>query len=376
MEPKPQPRSSANVMGSGMGKVIRDEIRALTAYPASAVPPDAIKLDAMENPFTLPDAARAELGRRLAAVPVNRYPDDHASLRAALKLFSGFAPGVELLLGNGSDEIIQMLALCCAKRGAVMMAPAPSFVMYQYAARIAAMDFVAVDLTEQFALDESAWARANERWQPALTFLALPNNPTANLFDAAVLGRIIDAAPGLVVLDEAYWPFAERTHESWLTEPRWAHKLLLLRTLSKFGLAGARIGYLAGHAELIAEINKVRAPYNISRLDAECALFALEHAYLFTKQANRLLAERQWLLRSLAALPGVSVFPSQANMILFRLPRAREIVEALRARSILVKDVSHTHPLLANCLRVTVGAPEENHRFLAALAAMLAPQPH
>jgi len=222
-------------------------------------------------------------------------------------------------------------------------------------------------------------ADAIRREQPALVYLAYPNNPTANLWDDAVIRRLIAqvrAYGGLVVMDEAYQPFASCT---WLDEirrdPQANSHVLLLRTLSKFGLAGVRLGYLLAPQALVHEIDKARPPYNISVLNAECALFALEHAPVFARQAAVIRAERDALLAKLADLPGVQVFPSQANMLLVRLSgppgRAAAVFEGLKVRQVLVKNVSTMHALLANCLRLTVGTPDQNVQLLDALRAAL-----
>jgi histidinol-phosphate aminotransferase len=173
-----------------------------------------------------------------------------------------------------------------------------------------------------------------------------------------------------VVIDEAYQPFSSRTWMPRLADPANAH-VLVMRTLSKFGLAGVRMGYLCGHADLIAEINKVRPPYNISVLNATATLFALEHAAEFERQATMLRQERGRLIAALQALPGVQPFPSEANMVLVRVPDSARAFAGMKARGVLVKNIAGMHPLLANCLRLTVGTPEENTAMLRALEASL-----
>jgi histidinol-phosphate aminotransferase len=281
--------------------------------------------------------------------------------------------GCRLMLGNGSDELISLLAMACDVPGATIVAPLPGFVMYEMSARLQGLAFVGVPLTPRFELDEAAMLAAIERHRPAITYLAYPNNPTANLFDEAAVRRIVAAVgaqDGFVVFDEAYQPFSSRT---WMPRLAEHEHVLVMRTLSKFGLAGVRIGYLAGAARLIGEIDKVRPPYNISALNAEATLFALEHADVFAAQAATLRAERARLLAAFAALPGVEPFPSQANMNLLRDADDRGVFEALKRRGVLVKNVAGLHPLLAGCLRITVGTPEENTRLLQALEASLAP---
>lgn len=364
---------------------IRPDVQGMHAYAVQ----DArglIKLDAMENPYGLPPELQAALGQRLGALALNRYPGDrNALLQQALAAHAGMPPGHALMLGNGSDELIGLLAMACDLPGATIVAPAPGFVMYAMSAQLQGLRYVGVPLTADFALDEAAMRAAIEQEKPAILYLAYPNNPTANLWDAPVIQRLIDAQGaqgGLVVIDEAYQPFASR---SWLDEIRRAPErhghVLLMRTLSKFGLAGVRLGYLMGPAPLIAQIDKVRPPYNISVLNCECALFALAYTEVFAQQAAAIRAERDKLVAQLAALPGVKVWPSDANMVLLRVPDtaqaegegdpADRVFAGMKQRGVLVKNVSRMHPLLACCLRLTVGTPDENARMLEALRQSL-----
>ncbi len=350
---------------------IRQDVQSMHAY---AVQPSTglVKLDAMENPFELPEALREQLGQRLARVPLNRYPGARTDeLRGALAAFAELPAGCGLMLGNGSDELIDMLSVACMRPGAAILAPLPSFVMYELSARLRGLAFHGVPLRPDFELDEAAMLAAIERERPALTYLAYPNNPTANLWDDGVIARIVEAIGrqhGLVVIDEAYQPFSSRT---WMPRLAEHEHVLVMRTLSKFGLAGVRLGYLCGAAALIDEIDKVRPPYNVSRLNAEAALFALENAYAFAQQAAVLRDERARLQSAFAAMGGVTAFPSEANMILVRVPDAQRAFDGLKARGLLVKQVAGLHPLLARCLRITVGTPEQNTRLIAALKESL-----
>jgi histidinol-phosphate aminotransferase len=352
-------------------KTIRQDIQSMHAY-AIQNSAGLVKLDAMENPFRLPEHLQRELGERLGRVAINRYPvgcvaDVIAALSAHVKL----PPGGRLMLGNGSDELISLLALACDVPGAAVLAPLPGFVMYEMSAKLQGLKFIGVPLSAEFELDEAAMLAAVETHRPAITYLAYPNNPTANLFDEGAVERIVAAVgrqDGLVVIDEAYQPFSSRT---WMDKVERHDHVLVMRTLSKFGLAGVRLGYLVGAAALIDEIDKVRPPYNISALNAEAALFAIEHADAYAAQAEVLRAERAKLLRVLTAMAGVKPFPSEANMILVRVPDSKRAFEGMRARGVLVKNIEGLHPLLANCLRLTVGTPDENLLMIDALKASL-----
>ena len=328
-----------------------------------------LKLDAMENPHRLPADLQAELGKRLGALELNRYPGERNNdLRRALASYARMPEGFDIMLGNGSDELISLVAMGCDVPGASILAPLPGFVMYGMSAQLQGLKFIPVDLTPDFELDEAAMLAAIDRHQPSIVYLAYPNNPTANLWDEKVVEKIVNAAPGLVVMDEAYQPFSSRSYIDHIA--RHEH-VLLMRTMSKFGLAGVRLGYMIGPQALIAEIDKVRPPYNISVLNCEAALFALEHEQVFAQQAAQLRRERQGLMQKLAAMPGVKTWPSDANMILVRVPDAQKAFEGMKSRGVLVKNVSKMHPLLANCLRLTVGTADENTQMLAALKASL-----
>jgi len=357
-----------STLSDRMSRFLRADVQGMHGY---AVQPSAgfVKVDTMENPFRLPDALRQALGERLAEVALNRYPAERGDvLRAELAKHANMPADCDIMLGNGSDELISLLTLAADVPGNVVMAPLPGFVMYEMSAKLQGLKFVGVPLTPGFELDAPAMLAAVRERRPALLYLAYPNNPTANLWNDDVIDALIEAAPGLVVIDEAYQPFASRDS---LARLRRHEHVLLMRTMSKFGLAGVRIGYLMGRKPLIAELDKLRPPFNVSVLNCEAALFALEHADEYARQAATIRAERDKLLRELQALPGVKPFPSEANMILARVPDAKRVFEGMRARGVLVKNVSGLHPLLANCIRITIGTPEENPQTLAALYGAL-----
>jgi len=349
--------------------LVRDEIRALTAYhvaPAQGM----VKLDAMENPYLLPPEIAETLARRLAQVPVNRYPDPTgAGLKARLREAMGIAPGLEVLLGNGSDEILQIVTLALAKPGAVVLAVEPSFVVYRMAAIAAGMRYVGVPLAADFTLNEAALMAAIERERPALTWIAYPNNPTGNLFPRAAILRIVAASPGLVAVDEAYYAFSGGA--SMLPEVGKHPNLIVVRTVSKLGLAGLRLGFAVGAPEWIHELEKLRMPYNVGSLNAAAGEFLLGERAVLERQTAAIVAERARLEAALDRLARVERFPSAANFVLVRMPDAPRAYESLRQRGILVRILHGSHPLLAHCLRLTVGTPDENTRMLEALSTAL-----
>jgi histidinol-phosphate aminotransferase len=355
-----------------ISNTIRADVRALGAYTVA----DAsgyIKLDAMENPYPLPAELREALGRRLAGAVLNRYPvPSYATLKAAICARLGVPAGYDVMLGNGSDELISLIAMATARQDgrSVMLAPVPAFVMFQRAAKLAGMDFVGVPLKADFTLDLAAMLAAIAEHKPSVVFLAYPNNPTGNLFDADAMAAIIEAlgTSGIAVVDEAYEPFAQQSFMGRL--PRYPN-LVVMRTLSKLGLAGIRLGYLSAAPALLAQFEKVRPPYNVNVLTQVAAEFALEHVEVLNAQAAELNAARAQLSAALAALPGVVVFPSAANFILIRVPNSDDANEKVLAHKVLIKNMSRMHPVLANCLRITVSTPEENAVVLAALTAAL-----
>jgi histidinol-phosphate aminotransferase len=348
--------------------VIRPEIRALSAYHV----PDSqgmVKLDAMENPYCLPDDLRAEIGELTASAALNRYPDPVAApLKARLRAAMRVPDEMDLLLGNGSDELIQVLALAVNRPGAVLMSVEPSFVMFKMIATFAGMRYAGVPLTSAFDLDCARMLAEIEAHQPALTFIAYPNNPTGNLFDAAAVQAVITACPGLVVVDEAYHIFAQRTFLPELTR---YPNLLVMRTLSKLGLAGLRLGMLIGPPQWLSELDKLRLPYNVNVVTQKLATHVLAREDVLEAQACAIREERARVWTALSATPGVTAFPSEANFILFRVPRADAVFAHLQARGVLIKNLHGTHAALADCLRVTVGTADENRRFLVALKESL-----
>lgn len=348
--------------------VIRDDVRATHAYPVADAT-GMVKLDAMENPYRLPAALAKQLGEHLAQVALNRYPPSNPrALKDKLARAIGLPAGFDLQLGNGSDELIHLIIQACAKPGACVLSPWPSFDMYTLSAQFDGVRFVGVPLRPDFALDRDATLAAIAAHQPAVTFIAWPNNPTGNLFDRDAVDSILDATPGLVVLDEAYLPFARDT---WLPQLETRPNLLVLRTLSKLGLAGIRLGYLCGAPALLNEIDKVRPPYNINVLTQATADFLLDHLDVLDAQAAQIRRDRDEVQRQLRDVAGITVFRSAANFVLIRVRDANRVYAGLKQRGILVKDRSKSHPLLADCLRISIGTPDENAAMLQALRSTL-----
>lgn len=349
-------------------QIIRPEILALSAYH---VPPATgmIKLDAMENPYTLPLPLRDEIAQLTAGAPINRYPDASAAvLKANLREALTLPDEMEVMLGNGSDEIIQIIAMAVAKPGAVLMSVEPAFVMFRMIATFANIKYVGVPLSADFTLDLDAMLAAIAKHQPAVIFLAYPNNPTGNLFDAEAIVRIIEATPGIVVADEAYHAFADTSLMDKLAR---YPNLLVMRTLSKLGLAGLRLGVLIGRSEWLAQLEKLRLPYNVGIITQLVADAVLHHPDVLLEQAAAIKAERTIMSAYLTALDGVEVFPSDANFILFRVNGASRIFQKLKQMGILIKNLDGSHPSLTNCLRVTVGTPDENTQFNKALQTII-----
>jgi histidinol-phosphate aminotransferase len=345
-------------------RLIRQEILALNAYH---VPPSVgmVKLDAMENPYALPPELREALAQVVNDAEINRYPDASAArLKEGIRKVSDLPPGMDILLGNGSDEIIQLLAMAVAKPGAVLLSVEPSFVMYKMIAAFTGMSYVGVPLTEDFSLDLPGMLAAIARHQPALVFLAYPNNPTGNLFDADAIAQIIEASPGLVVVDEAYYAFAS---DSFLPQLGQYENLLVMRTFSKLGMAGLRLGFLAGSKIWLEQLEKLRLPYNVGVLPQAVAETLLAHHEVLLQQAEQIKQDRAWLYERLVGTVDVRAYPSEANFILFRVDRASQVFEGLKQRGVLIKNLNGGHPALIDCLRVTVGTAEQNEQFIAAL---------
>ena len=350
--------------------VIRPDILAQTAYHVADAPDGFIKLDAMEVPYQFSAELRAELAHELAAAPINRYPNIAASpLPQLLRDTFAIPEAAQIVLGNGSDEIIQFITLLVAQANATVLAVEPSFVMYRRNAELFGMNYIGVPLNPDFTLNLEATLKAIEQHKPALIFLSYPNNPTGVPFSREAVEAIIQAATGLVVIDEAYGAFS---NDSFIAQAGQPENLVVMRTLSKIGFAGLRVGYAVGSPVVMNELAKIVPPYNMNQLSLAAAAFALRHAEAFMQNIETLKNERARVANALATLEDVRVFPSEANFVTARLPNAPLAFNTLHNNKILVKNLHGTHPLLQNCLRLTIGTPEENDQVLRVLENVIA----
>ncbi len=349
-----------------ISRIFRRQILEMSAYKVANAT-NFIKLDAMENPYNLPDEIIEQWLEVLKTCELNRYPDPVANeLNTIIKQVNKIPDIFKVLLGNGSDEIIQLLLMALPENSNVL-APEPSFVMYKQISLSLGLNYHSVPLKSDFSLDLAAMLIAIEKYQPEVIFLAYPNNPTGNLFNTEAIKKIMLAATGLVIIDEAYAPFAQA---SFIESLKDYENLLVMRTLSKLGLAGLRLGFIAGHPAIIAELDKIRLPYNINVLTQKTAYFALSHYAIFEQQTQKICQQRTLVLTALKAIKELRVYPSSANFILFKTPDslANNTFTVLKDRGILIKNLSPQGGLLTDCLRVTIGKPQENQLFLNTLA--------
>jgi len=343
--------------------MIRKDIRALSAYHVQDAS-GMIKLDAMENPFPLPEDLREAWLETLKQVDVNRYPDaDMQALREMIAKREGLDVN-QVLLGNGSDEIIQMLLL--GNEPGTCVTPAPTFVMYSLISQWVKRSMATVPLDKDFALDPNTFLQVCAREKAVLAFLACPNNPTGNLWPRETVEKIIREFRGMVVIDEAYAPFSDTTYTDLI-----APDVMVLRTFSKLGWAGLRLGYILGDADVIADLNKIRMPYNINSLTQASARFFLQHRNVFDQQAQDICRERSRVMAALIGMDEVDAFPSEANFILMRVKDANAVFLGLKEKNILIKNMHAQGTILSDCLRVTIGTNDENSAFLAALREVL-----
>jgi histidinol-phosphate aminotransferase len=345
-------------------KLIKPEVRKLKAYFIDETP-YRIKLDAMENPFSFPPEVRKEMADAVAGLPVNRYPDPSAEkLKESIAEFWGIGTK-RMILGNGSDELIQMIILAF---GGPVVIPAPTFAMYEITSRALSQEVAAVPLGKDFSLNADKMLKKAKETRAKVIFLANPNNPTGNRFADEHVQKILNRTSAAVVIDEAYFSFSGK---SFLPVLKDHPNMIILRTLSKIGLAGLRIGVLTASAKVIDQLNKVRLPYNLNSLSQTAARAALGRRDILNQQISLLISSRQRLYNELSGIKGITAYPSETNFILFRTTTdATRIYEKLKEAGILIKNLSRPGQL-ANCLRVTVGTPEENNGFITQLRKIL-----
>ncbi len=347
-----------------IAKNVQPSVRALAAYHVDETPV-RIKLDAMENPFPMPEQARRAILAAVKSSRINLYPDPSAKeLKKEIDRLWGIHPD-RMILGNGSDELIQDIVIAF---GGPVLTPAPSFAMYDLTPRVLSQDVVTVPLTKEFDLDADAVIRKTKLTGAKVIFLANPNNPTGNRFSDAAVRRVLENVSAAVVIDEAYYSFSGRSFLPWISRHP---NMIILRTLSKIGFAGLRIGLLTASPSVIAELNKVRLPYNINMLSQAAGVAALKRRALFQKQVDLIVAERKKLYQALLATPGVTPFPSETNFLLIWIEKdATAVFKALKRCGILVKNLDKPGPL-KGCLRVTIGTPGQNREFLKNLKQIL-----
>lgn len=343
--------------------VIRPEVRALQAYRVEKTPCLA-KLDANESPFSLPRGLQAELLASLASVPFHRYPDPDAErLRETIASGLHVSPS-RVMVGNGSDELIQVLLFALGEPGATVLSPIPTFSMYELTSRALGLRFRGIPLSSRFQLDLDRMLEVLQKEVPRLVFLASPNNPTGNCFAEKEILAIAEATRGLVVADEAYFPYSRRTVLPFLER---YENLVVLRSLSKVGLAGLRVGFLIASEKLLEELNKVRLPYNVNALSQRAAELVLARWEAIEPLIEEVLKERDRLYHAMAQMPELEVFPSEANFLLFRVRRNASLIHrSLLEEGVLIRDLSEV-PGLERCFRVTVGTSQENDLFLESL---------
>ncbi len=346
---------------------VKPGIRNLSAYSVPRY--DAgVRLDGNESPFSLPPEVAKKVLDKLSRIDVNRYPDPEArELRKRISDINGFPLG-GILLGNGSDELIGMLITAFSGGTGRILYPTPTFSMYGISGLALGMELLEVELDRKFDLDIDKIADLIGRKDPDLIFLASPNNPTGNVYSADKIREIIRLSRGVVVVDEAYSDFSGYTFLPLIEEHE---NLIILRTLSKVGFAGIRLGILYGRANLVHEINKVRYPYNINSLTQGVAEVVLRNHEFVYENIQLIVRERDRVYKSLSKMRGVEPYHSDANFIFFKVGDADYVFKALIARDVLIRNFNKPGRL-ENCMRVTIGTPRENDAFLHALGEILA----
>jgi len=348
--------------------IFRKEVQAQQAYPIEDIA-CPVKLDANENPYPLPQTVKRRFWKRLREIPLNRYPE--AGSPEVLKRFA-LHFGVDrnmIMVGNGSDELIGILCTALGGERASVMVPVPTFAMYRISAQNNGHKVLSIPLDETFGLDVAGMLDAIEKEAPSLIFISYPNNPTGNCFRRSHIEEIIRHSRGIVVVDEAYYPFSGKT---FIEDIKTHENLVILRTLSKVGLAGMRLGFLLGNQEIIDQLNKVRLPYNLNTLSQMAALFYLDEENIFIRQVKKIAREKDRLFRELKNVDGIVPYPSDANFIFFGCTHnPNSVYTKLIKRGVLVKPFIPPGVVSGN-FRVTVGTRDENEKFIQELKSIVA----
>jgi histidinol-phosphate aminotransferase len=349
---------------------IKENIKNLVPYEVPQIN-CPIKLDANENPYDLPADFKERIKKILDSIEFNRYPDPTCKdLRTVLSHRLRVRDD-QILIGNGSDELIQSILLTFGGKKRRVIYPVPTFGMYKILAKITECEIVEIPLlSNDFDLNEEEIIQATKANDFSIVFLSYPNNPTSNCFSEEKIKKILVESNGLVVIDEAYFEFSGKTNIQYIHE---FENLLVLRTFSKaFSMAALRIGYLIGQSSVVKEISKVKLPYNVGTFPQAVAYTLLLEAPSLENKIKTILLERRRLFSFLSKFPQINLFPTEANFILFKTKdvSADHLYSYLLCQGILIRNLSK-EPLLTNCLRLTVGTPQENGRFMEVIKRFL-----
>ncbi|MBI4683377.1 MAG: histidinol-phosphate transaminase [Nitrospirae bacterium] len=343
-------------------KLVKPDIRSLRAYQAEEIP-CRVKLDANESPYSAVSGQRSAIGFKKNLQALNRYPDPQAaSLRKLMAKELKVKPQ-NILHGNGSDELIYNLITVF---GGPVLYPVPTFSMYGIISQALGERKIGIPLDNEFDLDTDAFVKTIKRRSPKLIFLSSPNNPTGNCFSEDRILKIIRQSKGVVIVDEAYQPFSDR--KSFIPLIQKYKNLVVLRTLSKIGLAGLRVGFMIAGADIINEVNKVRLPFNINSLSQKVAEAALQNKKQMRTDIRLIISERKRLFKEMGRMDGIRPYPSDANFIFFKAENGDRIYGDLLKKGVLIRNMKGAAD---SCLRVTVGTPAENEAFLKALEQIL-----
>lgn len=344
---------------SFINKWLRTDIQNIQAYKVADAK-NMIKMDAMESPFLVHKEMINDYIDGILSVDINRYPDSSATkLQQNLKELMGIPANLDLLLGNGSDELIQLLALACNK-GQTIVSFEPSFVMYKMIAKFTCLKYQSIDLDEQFEIDINKTLDTIKKIKPKIIFIAYPNNPTGNSFNREYIKEIASYKDALIVIDEAYYAYS---NNSFLKEIENFENMVLIRTISKIGFAGLRLGLLIGNTETIKHLNKIRLPYNINSITQASANILLKRKDIIEKNAQTIIKQRKFLFAKLNAIKNLKAYPSDANFLLIKTPDAQMLFEFLKENGLLIKNFNNIEKL-KNYLRITVSNKENNDKLL------------